>query len=115
MAKSYGMKPNHGKMLRAPIMKLFFIWRLHGKPRHGYLLLQDVRDIAVQSCKPSTVYALLANMEKGGLIKSKFDKSGRHPRRLYQTTQKGWGLYLKVKKTRMKGLWREFVSSLLAK
>ena len=102
------------KLSHATIMTLFFIWRLHGKPRHGYSLITDVREIAIPICKPSTVYALLAKLEDSGLVRSRLDESGPHSRRLYQTTEKGWALLQNIKKTRMKGIWREFIQGLLA-
>ena len=99
---------------RAPIMTLFFLWRLHAKPRHGYSLMQDMKEIAIAPCKPSTVYALLSKLEEEGMVKSHFDETGAHTRKLYQTTQKGWALLQNMKKTKMKGLWREFMMELLA-
>ena len=98
----------------APIMTLFFIWRLHGKPSHGYSLLKDVREIAISPCKPSTVYALLAKLESEGLVKSHFDERGARVRRLYRTTPKGWELLQSVKKNKIRGLWRDFVHELLS-
>ena len=97
----------------APIMTLFFIWRLHGKPSYGYSLLKDVREIAISPCKPSTVYALLAKLESSGLVKSHFDESGARVRKLYQTTPKGWELLQSVKKNKIRGLWRGFIRGLL--
>ncbi len=104
-----GPKDSH-----APIMTLFFIWRLHGKPRHGYSLIKDMREIAIPICKPSTVYALLAKLERAGLVRSRLDESSAHARKLYQTTAKGWELLQNIKNTRMKGIWREFIKGLLS-
>ncbi|VVB99575.1 Transcriptional regulator PadR-like family protein [uncultured archaeon] len=99
---------------RAPIMTLFFLWRLHGNPQHGYSLMQDMKQIAVKPCKPSTVYVLLSKLEKAGYVKSHYDESGARVRRLYSTTPSGWALLQHIKKRKMKGLWREFVKELLA-
>jgi DNA-binding PadR family transcriptional regulator len=102
------------KAHRAPIMSLFFLWRLHSGEHHGYSIMQDMKEIAISQCKPSTVYSLLAKLEKEGLIKSRVDSTGPHSRRLYSTTAKGWNLVQDIKKHKIKGLWREFIGSLLS-
>ncbi|VVC01186.1 Transcriptional regulator PadR-like family protein [uncultured archaeon] len=101
-------------MRKAPVITLFFLWRLRDRPTHGYSLMQDMRDIGIAQCKLSTVYSLLAKLEKSGLVKSRLDGKGRHMRRLYQTTAKGWKLLQEVKKKKVRGLWREFIRHLLA-
>jgi len=111
-AGSYCMPAANAK--RAPIMCLFFVWRLHGEPHHAYSLIKDIREVGIASLRPSTVYALLASMEKKGLVKSHMDTKGKRARRLYQTTPKGMAFIRKVKATRMKGAWREFVRFLLS-
>jgi DNA-binding PadR family transcriptional regulator len=98
---------------RAPVLTLFFLWRLHGQPKHAYLLLEDVRSVGFLSCKPSTIYALLSSMEKAGLVKSRLDTRARRARRLYSTTEKGWRVLASAKASHIKGLWRKFVGFLL--
>ncbi|MCX6770815.1 MAG: PadR family transcriptional regulator [Candidatus Micrarchaeota archaeon] len=98
----------------APVISLFFIWRLKGAPRHAYSLIKDIRDVGFLQCKPSTVYALLSKMEEAGLVKSHVDTNGRHMRRLYQTTAKGSALLASTKASRIKGVWRGFVEFLLS-
>jgi|GEM_PF-1537754 len=111
-------KCRHGRLpaahaKRAPILALFFIWRLSGAPRHAYFLLNDIREVGFMQCKPSTIYALLSNMEKAGLVASRLDSSSGRPRRLYKTTVKGKALLESVKTSRLRGVWREFVRFLL--
>ena len=98
----------------APVITLFFIWRLRGAPRHAYSLIKDMRDVGFLQCKPSTVYALLSKMEGKGLVKSHVETKGSRVRRLYQTTQKGGALLTSIKSSRIKGVWREFVEFLLS-
>ena len=98
----------------APIITLFFIWRLSGKPRHAYSLIKDIRDVGFLKCKPSTVYALLSKMEKAGLARSHVETKGSRVRRLYQATAKGSALLASTKASRIKGVWREFVTYLLS-
>ena len=116
MAKQKGAHPHcipSAGNKRAPIMSLFFIWRLQGEPRHAYSLIKDIREIGIASLKPSAVYALLSGMEQSGLVKSHMDTSSRHARRMYVTTPKGKAMIAKVKKARIRGLWREFMEFLL--
>ncbi len=98
----------------APVITLFFIWRLKGAPRHAYSLIKDIRDVGFLQCKPSTVYALLSKMEKAGLVKSHVVTKGSRVRRQYQATAKGAALLASTKASRIKGVWREFVSYLLS-
>jgi len=110
--------PHHhlpaAKIKRAPIITLFFIWRLSGRPRHAYSLIKDIRDVGFVQCKPSTIYALLSSMEKAGLVSSKVKMEGKRSRRLYSTTAKGKKVLRSVKRAHLKGVWREFVSDLLS-
>ena len=94
---------------KAKFLSLFLIWRLKKKPQHGYSLLKEVREIEMSPSKPSTLYALLAKLEKGGMVRSTYDKTGPHVRRTYQTTARGWALFMEIKKRRMQGVFREFV------
>ena len=98
----------------APIITLFFIWRLIGAPRHAYSLIKDIRDVGFLKCKPSTVYALLSKMEEAGLVRSHVVTKGSRVRRQYQTTAKGAALLASTKASRIKGVWREFVTYLLS-
>ena len=97
----------------APVITLFFIWRLKGAPRHAYSLIKDIRDVGFLQCKPSTVYALLSKMEKAGLVKSHVETKGSRVRRQYQATAKGALLLSSIKASRIKGVWRDFVGFLL--
>jgi len=99
---------------RAPIITLFLVWRLHEKPRHAYLLVKDMSELAIKPVKPSTVYALLGKMERAGLVKSHVERQGARVRRLYSTSAKGWKLLQWIKKNKIKGLWREFMAELLS-
>lgn len=98
---------------KARFLSLFLIWRLREKPQHGYSLLQEVREIELSPSKPSTIYALLAKLEKTGMVKSSYDRTSPHMRRTYQTTAKGWALFLKIKERRMRGVFRQFVRAMV--
>jgi DNA-binding PadR family transcriptional regulator len=98
----------------ARMLPLFLIWRLHIVPQHGYSILKELRGIAVAPCKPSTVYSLLADLEESGLVKSKYVQNKGRTRRLYQTTAKGHKLFIDIKKSHVRGLWKEFARALAA-
>ena len=113
-AKRKGAHPFPTAAKHAPVITLFFIWRLMGEPRHAYSLIKDIRDVGFLKCKPSTVYALLSKMEDAGLVKSHVVTKGSRMRRLYQSTAKGATLLASTKASRIKGVWREFVIYLLS-
>jgi DNA-binding PadR family transcriptional regulator len=97
-----------------PILTLFIVWWLHEKPRHGYLLAKEINELSVMSHKPSTIYSFLAELEKEGLIESSIDDSGPHIRKIYKTTKKGLAMLHDFKKNRIKGVWKDFVRSLIS-
>ncbi len=98
---------------KARFLSLFLIWRLKEKARHGYSLLHEVREMELSPSKPSTLYALLVKLEKAGLVRSTYDRSASHVRRMYQTTAKGWALFEKIREKRMKGVFLRFVKAMV--
>lgn len=114
MAKAASRLLEPPKARKAPILMLFFIWRLEKEPMHGYSLAKDMEQVAFSSCKPSTVYSILAKLERKGLVESRYEKNGKRMRKLYQTTGKGRALLEKVRGKLSKGLLREFVKSLIS-
>lgn len=62
---------------------------LKENPTHGYDLLKKLNDLEIieDSIDPGTVYRTLRNIEKDGLIKSRWDTEGPGPaRRIYEVT-----------------------------
>jgi PadR family transcriptional regulator PadR len=98
---------------RAKMISLVFIWRLSKKPMHGYSLARELRNAGPVVCKPATVYALLADLEKRGLITGKMDSADSHPRKVFHSTAKGRKFYETAKREKVKGLMREFYADLL--
>lgn len=108
----FGVKKGGMPPIPRKLLALFLIWRLKQKPQHGYSLISEIRGLDVSPSKPSTIYLLLSNLERAGFIKSSVDEHALRMRKIYSTTQKGWDIYLNLKKKRMHGLFLEFVRSL---
>ncbi len=94
-------------------LTFFLIWRLKEKPMYGYSLVKELREMALSPSKISSVYAILSRLEKDGVIKGRREMSGARMRKVYQTTEKGWKIFMEIKKRRVKGLLLEFVKSLV--
>ena len=94
---------------KARFVGLFLIWLLHKKPMHGYSLMKELREIAISPSLPSSIYAILSRLEKSGMVKSSYDSTGAHTRKLYSTTPAGWALFEKIRETHSKGLLKEFI------
>jgi DNA-binding PadR family transcriptional regulator len=94
------------------MLSLFLLWRLHVTPMHGYAILKDIHE-AVTPSQPSTLYSLLTKLEHAGLVKSRIEESEGRERKVYQTTPKGWALFLEIKRTHIQGVWKEFALALV--
>lgn len=55
---------------------------LAGGPKHGYAIIQDVRQIASVTIGPGTLYGALARLEQRGLIEALPAEDRRRPYRL---------------------------------
>ena len=55
---------------------------LAGGPKHGYALIQDIRDFAGLSMGPGSLYGCLAKLEEDGLIEALPVYDRRHPYRI---------------------------------
>lgn len=55
---------------------------LAGGPKHGYALIQDIRQLAGVELGPGTLYGALDRLERLGLIESLPAEERRHPYRI---------------------------------
>ncbi len=55
---------------------------LAGGPKHGYAIIQDVREIAAVTLGPGTLYGALSRLEERGLIEALPAEARRRPYRL---------------------------------
>jgi DNA-binding PadR family transcriptional regulator len=62
---------------------------LHVQPMHGYELIATVRKIFGIYFGPSTVYPLLATLEKNAYIASNWNTENDRPRKIYTITNEG--------------------------
>lgn len=95
-------------------MFLFLIWYFDHHPGHGYSLIEELNSFSVSPCKSSTIYSVLDKLEKLGYVKSKPQMIGKRLRKIYSATEKGRGVLESVKKNKIKGKLREFMSFLLS-
>jgi len=100
---------------QVPIIGLYFIWRLHQSPAHGYALIEEIAGNPIMpSIKPSTIYGLLSNLEEAGYISCSARLEGKRVRKVYHTTPKGMALFQRVRKRFSKAnRFRRFAKALL--
>ena len=98
---------------KARFVGLFLIWRLHKKPMHGYSLVKELQEMALSPSIPSSIYAILNRLEKSGMVKSSYDSTGTHTRKIYSTTPAGWALFGKIREKLSKSLLKEFMKNLI--
>jgi DNA-binding PadR family transcriptional regulator len=55
---------------------------LADEPRHGYALIQDIKELADVELGPGTLYGALDRLERLGLIESLPAEDRRHPYRI---------------------------------
>jgi DNA-binding PadR family transcriptional regulator len=72
-----------------------------------------VKNLGIGAYQPSTIYFVLAKLEKAGFIKGRRVEAGGRLRKIYATTAQGKLLLKKIKENKVKGLVREFIKSLL--
>jgi DNA-binding PadR family transcriptional regulator len=67
---------------RAGEASVLILISLAGQPRHGYALIQDIRELAGVELGPGTLYGALDRLERLGLIESLPADDRRHPYRI---------------------------------
>ena len=111
-AKIRGMPDAHKKHLK--MLPQFLLWRLAKKPAHGYVVMSDLKEFKLASFQQSTVYAVLAELERKGQIRSRIMSDGARIRKVFYTTPKGKAVFEKTRKTRITGIIRDFLRALSA-
>ncbi|MCP8308284.1 MAG: PadR family transcriptional regulator [archaeon] len=69
------------------VLNIIILFSLKNEPRSGYDLICIIHDKFNALISPGTVYPILTNLEKEGLIKGEPDINGR--KKLYNLTRKG--------------------------
>lgn len=65
------------------------------EPRYGYALLQALEQSGI-AVDAGTLYPLLRRLEKQGVLESEWDTSEQRPRKFYQLSSDGTGLYSRL-------------------
>jgi DNA-binding PadR family transcriptional regulator len=71
------------------LLDLIILQFLNTQPMHGYEIITKVRKTFGVYFGPSTVYPLLASLEKKGYIESQWDMENERPRKVYNLTTDG--------------------------
>ena len=79
------------KLVRG-LLDLVVLGLLKEKPIHGYGIITSIRRNFGVYFGPSTVYPMLAELEKKGNIKSEWDLTHDRPRKVYSLTGEGHSL-----------------------
>jgi len=74
------------------LLDLIVLQFLDSKPMHGYQIITKIRRSFGVYFGPSTVYPLLASLEKKGHVESRWDMKGKRPRKVYELTNQGKNL-----------------------
>jgi len=71
------------------LIDLIVLQLLDSQPMHGYQIITKIRKSFGVYFGPSTVYPLLAALEKKGQVESKWNMESERPRKVYELTSQG--------------------------
>jgi PadR family transcriptional regulator PadR len=71
------------------LLDLIVLQFLNNQPMHGYQIITKIRKSFGVYFGPSTVYPLLATLEKKGFVNSEWNMKTERPRKVYKLTTKG--------------------------
>ena len=74
------------------LLDLIVLQFLDSEPMHGYQIITKIRRGFGVYFGPSTVYPLLASLEKKGHVESNWNMKGERPRKVYELTSQGRNL-----------------------
>ena len=87
---------NAQKEVQTKLMKglldLIVLQFLSGQPMHGYQIITKIRKNFGVYFGPSTIYPLLATLEKKGFVNSEWNMTTERPRKIYKLTNEGCNL-----------------------
>jgi PadR family transcriptional regulator PadR len=86
-------KPTSQKEVSTKLMKglldLIILQFLSAEPMHGYQIITKIRKTFGVYFGPSTIYPLLATLEKKGFVDSVWNMDFERPRKVYKLTADG--------------------------
>ena len=71
------------------LLDLIVLQMIDAKPMHGYQVITNVRKTFGVYFGPSTIYPLLACLEKKGQVASRWNMQGDKPIKVYEITSQG--------------------------
>jgi PadR family transcriptional regulator PadR len=71
------------------LLDLIVLQFLDSQPMHGYQIITKIRKRFGVYFGPSTVYPLLASLEKKGHVVSSWSMNSQRPRKVYELTSQG--------------------------
>ncbi len=71
------------------LLDLIVLQFLNTQPMHGYQIITKIRKNFGVYFGPSTIYPLLASLEKKGYVKSQWNMQTERPRKTYHLTNEG--------------------------
>jgi PadR family transcriptional regulator PadR len=84
---------NPQKEVQVKLMKglldLIILQFLSTQPMHGYQVITKIRKSFGVYFGPSTIYPLLATLEKKGFVNSQWNMNNERPRKIYKLTTEG--------------------------
>jgi PadR family transcriptional regulator PadR len=84
---------NPQKEVQVKLMKglldLIVLQFLSSQPMHGYQVITKIRKTFGVYFGPSTIYPLLATLEKKGFVNSEWNMTNERPRKIYKLTTEG--------------------------
>ena len=71
------------------LLDLIILQFLSAQPMHGYQVITKIRKSFGVYFGPSTIYPLLATLEKKGFVNSQWNMNNERPRKIYKLTSEG--------------------------
>jgi PadR family transcriptional regulator PadR len=71
------------------LLDLIILQFLNTQPMHGYQVITKIRKTFGVYFGPSTIYPLLATLEKKGFVNSQWNMNNERPRKIYKLTTEG--------------------------
>jgi PadR family transcriptional regulator PadR len=71
------------------LLDLIVLQFINSQPMHGYQVITKIRRSFGVYFGPSTIYPLLASLEKKGHVSSSWNMEGERPRKVYEITNEG--------------------------
>jgi len=82
-------KEVQAKLAKGLLDLIVLLQFLNAQPMHGYQIITKIRKSFGVYFGPSTIYPLLANLEKKGYVNSEWDMKTERPRKIYTLTTEG--------------------------